>query len=113
VGKASDALERHPAFHPPFDRGLLVAGQVVAESIAHEDQELSQILLWLGRFALETGMAREPPQLFGDALRRQAEIHVAATERAPGHAIVARRRRLLDEGGAAGGLDRLQAERAI
>jgi hypothetical protein len=115
-----DLVQRHAPLDAAIDGCGLVAGKIVAERRADEDEQLAELVLdvrrALGFLRCRPQHPRElgdPRQLLSDLLRRQAEVGGAAGERAPRHAVVFGGRRVLDEGDPPGRLDRLQAEGAV
>jgi hypothetical protein len=119
-----DAVHGHASFDASPKSRLLVGAEVHAGARAQQEEDFPEAVLfvWLsakGRWRVSgsingyRGPAAQPRQLPRDLLGGQDEVHTAGSNRAPRHVLMLGRSRVLGEGDAPLGPDRLEPERPV
>ena len=107
----------NPPLHPPDQRGLLVAREIMTDEIPHHGADIVEVLLdrvgQLGVGLVENGMRVIGPDRLHDLRRAAHEIHQAGILRRGRHAVVFRGFRLLHDAKPAMFLDGAQPHAAI
>jgi hypothetical protein len=107
---------RHPPADPAPERGFLVAAEVDPGMLANLGQQFLEGGRFGFRFLLQrhgTLSAGDEGDFLADALRGQNPVHAAGIDRRLRHAVVFGGGGFLGEGEAAGGLDGVDAGRAV